>query len=77
MGEREGVGDCQGDSGGPLFLQNKDDRWEQAGDRWQQVGVVSWGINCAKEKYPGVHAKLSHFLIWIVKSTKDSTYCAG
>ena len=39
---------CQGDSGGPLLLQGGNDA---AGD--VQVAVVSWGINCRDDVYPG------------------------
>ncbi|KAF5287647.1 hypothetical protein FQA39_LY15850 [Lamprigera yunnana] len=47
-----GQGACQGDSGGPLVANNK------------QVGVVSWGIPCAKG-VPDVFASISAFRSWI------------
>lgn len=49
-GER-GADSCQGDSGGPLF-------GVVAGER-VQVGVVSRGIMCAKQRWPGVYAEVN------------------
>ncbi|XP_022113521.2 serine protease 42 [Pieris rapae] len=39
---------CQGDSGGPLFATHNKTR----NKKWYQVGIVSWGIDCAKKDYP-------------------------
>ena len=67
----EGTGDCQEDSGGPLFFLNPNR------DRVEQIGVVSWGHGYAFKNWPGVYVKLSKFLIWIAKNTKNSVYCSG
>ncbi|GAA0417023.1 secreted trypsin-like serine protease [Actinoplanes campanulatus] len=49
---RRGVDTCQGDSGGPMV------RRDRAG-RWAQVGIVSWGLGCARDGYFGVYTQIS------------------
>ncbi|KAM4821154.1 serine protease 42-like isoform 2-T2 [Thomomys bottae] len=50
---------CQGDSGGPLSCE--------VNNTWVQVGVVSWGIGCARKGYPGVYTDLSFYSNWVKK----------
>lgn len=49
-----GVDTCQGDSGGPMFRRD-------ANNAWIQVGIVSWGIGCARANAPGVYSEVSTF----------------
>ncbi|XP_068628024.1 trypsin beta-like [Battus philenor] len=43
---------CQGDSGGPIVQDGV------------LIGVVSWGLGCARGNFPGVYTRLSHPIIW-------------
>jgi len=47
---------CQGDSGGPLTHQFST-------NRYQLVGVVSWGRECAKSY--GIYADVAYYRSWI------------
>jgi len=56
----QGKDSCQGDSGGPLIDRRAD-------GKYYLVGIVSWGISCAAEGYPGVYTRISHFDSWIAQ----------
>ncbi|GAB4049992.1 hypothetical protein GCM10028775_20440 [Catellatospora paridis] len=49
-----GVDTCQGDSGGPMVKRN-------ASNEWIQIGIVSWGIGCARPQNPGVYSEVRYF----------------
>jgi secreted trypsin-like serine protease len=56
--EEGGKDSCQGDSGGPLVAEG-----EEAEAR--QIGIVSWGDECAKKWAYGVYTRVSHYTDWI------------
>ena len=64
----DGRDSCQGDSGGPLVIRGGNDD----GRSDVQVGIVSWGIGCAYDKFPGIYARVSQAYGWIEREV-----CAG
>ena len=60
---KRGVDTCQGDSGGPMVGRD-------AHGKWVQVGIVSWGLGCARDGYPGVYTQISTFRDDIRKATR-------
>ena len=63
------VDSCQGDSGGPLVVRD--------GDEWVQVGVVSWGISCAKPGKYGVYTNVGAFAEWVNETTGRELVASG
>jgi kallikrein len=74
-GER-GKDTCRGDGGGPLVCPLTADP-----DRYVQVGVVAWGIDCGLPNVPGVYASVPYGLCFIKWATKcqvcKSMDCTG
>ena len=58
---------CHGDSGGPLITQED--------DHFTQIGVVSWGMGCAEPDAPGVYARVTSQLEWILSNIRGITCC--
>ena len=56
-GYKQGTDSCQGDSGGPLVVKEN--------GRWTVVGVVSYGLGCARSGYAGIYARVTNYLDWI------------
>eukprot|EP00956_Cyclotella_meneghiniana_P042780 scaffold249315_cov39-Cyclotella_meneghiniana.AAC.8 len=69
--EREDA--CQGDSGGGLFkLGNTDtDNDDNPHEYDVQYGIVSWGLQCGDEDFPGVYARIDVHYDWIRDVTCD------
>lgn len=55
-----------GDSGGPLMGTARNDTAQ-----WYAEGVVSFGVKCGTEGWPGVYTKVSEYLDWIHENVRD------
>jgi secreted trypsin-like serine protease len=53
-----GEDSCAGDSGGPLFVPD-------GGSGWIQVGIVSFGVGCARRQFPGVYTRVNAYRAFI------------
>ncbi|CAN7725021.1 trypsin-like serine protease [Bradyrhizobium sp. LjRoot220] len=58
-----GKDSCQGDSGGPLVTKAAD-------GGYRQIGVVSFGRQCAAKEAYGVYTRVSAFEPWLQQNTK-------
>merc|ERR1711868_258243 len=66
-----GKGTCNGDSGGPLNMKFEvKDKNGAAGQKWKQVGVVSFGASAGCEVgYPAGFTRNEYYLDWICSET--------
>ncbi|TMW39898.1 hypothetical protein DOY81_015022, partial [Sarcophaga bullata] len=60
---------CQGDSGGPLMAPEK----YGTTTIFYLIGVVSYGIGCARPQIPGVYTSTEYFLDWIQEKIADTS----
>ena len=67
----DGKGICRwGDYGGSLVVQED--------GHYAVVGVISWGYRCAEPGFPGIYARVTARLDWILANTQGTqdTSCA-
>ena len=80
--ENTSKGTCKGDSGGPLVYVAKEGSNPQWPELYQQIGAVSWGIDCSnagdqdERKVPGVYSKITKFMKWIEKNSEGGVQYA-
>jgi secreted trypsin-like serine protease len=60
-GGEQGKDACDGDGGAPLVCQSKD-------NRWNVVGLVTWGVDCARKGVPGIYANVYNMLGFILSA---------
>jgi secreted trypsin-like serine protease len=61
------VDSCQGDSGGPLVALDTQ-------ERAYQVGIVSFGFECAAAKSEGVYTRVSPYRDWIETTARGAMF---
>ncbi|XP_002133181.3 phenoloxidase-activating factor 2-like [Drosophila pseudoobscura] len=59
-GGENGKDACQGDGGSALFCPLAENT-----SRYEQVGIVNWGIECGKENVPATYTNVAQFQPWI------------
>lgn len=64
-----GKGIWAGDSGGPLMLPIH----QNGTFPFYQIGVVSFGYDCAVENVPGIYSDVRYHAEWIKKQLENST----
>ena len=70
-GGNSGEDSCSGDSGGGLFsniLEGKagvENDGRVKNDRWEVVGIVSYGSSRCGDGNPGIYTRVSQYIQWI------------
>ncbi|XP_068147890.1 phenoloxidase-activating factor 2 [Drosophila tropicalis] len=65
----KGKDTCQGDGGSPLFCTMPGQK-----DRYQLVGLVSWGIECNTEDIPAAYTNVAYLREWINSQADQRGY---
>lgn len=59
-GEGFATDGCSGDSGGPLLVPDR------RPGKWRVAGLISFGVGCANEPFPGIYSRLFVVRNWIL-----------
>ncbi|CAG0893394.1 unnamed protein product [Cyprideis torosa] len=62
----EGKDTCQGDSGGPILYDTS--VVEDGTRRYKLAGIVSLGVGCGDDRYPGIYTNVWPYLDWITET---------
>ncbi|KZC14538.1 Serine proteinase stubble [Dufourea novaeangliae] len=66
-GGESGKDTCKGDGGSPLMCPSTSDP-----TRYEQMGIVAWGIECGNSTVPGVYANVAYLRNWIDDQMVDN-----
>ncbi|XP_048764650.2 trypsin-1-like isoform X2 [Ostrea edulis] len=56
--EQGGRDACAGDSGSPFIIKYHN-------GIWVQIGITSWGLDCAQPRLPGIYTDVTMYMTWI------------